>query len=253
MIVKSKKEKEFLKKSGQILARVLMMLEREIKPGIEASKLDDIADREIKKAGALPSFKNYREGKEKPYPASVCISINDEIVHGIPAKKFFKEGDVVGLDLGVNYKGFFTDGASTVVVGKGDEKTKKLIDVCRKALDIALEKCRAGVHIGDIGHAVESFVEESGFKVFRELVGHGVGSAVHEDPQIPNWGTSGTGEKLKEGEVLAIEPMISEGEAKIILDKDGWTYRTRDGSRAAHFEHTILVKKDGCEVLTKIS
>ena len=251
MIAKSKKEKEFLKKSGQILARILMMLEREIKPGAEASKLDIVAEREIKKYGAAPSFKNYSEGKTSPYPASICVSINDEIVHGIPGKKVFKNGDVVSLDLGVNYKGFFTDGASTVIVGEGDEKSKKLVEVCRASLVVALKKCKAGVHVGDIGHAVESFVEESGFKVFRELVGHGVGRAVHENPQIPNWGTAGAGEKLKEGMVLAIEPMISEGEAKIILDADGWTYRTKDGSRAAHFEHTVLIKKDGCEILTK--
>lgn len=252
MIVRSKEEVKMIKKSGQILARVLALVAREIKPGIETLKLDDISEKEIIKAGATSSFKNYSEGGESPYPASICISINDEIVHGIPSGRILKEGDVVSVDLGVNYRGFFTDAASTYVVGQGDKKSRKLVDVCRKALDVALAECRAGVYAGDIGYAVESFVKKNGFNVFRELVGHGVGRAVHEPPHIPNWGKAGTGEKLKEGMVLAIEPMISEGEAKIILDKNGWTYRTRDGSRASHFEHTVLVKKTGCEILTKV-
>ncbi|MEK7567163.1 MAG: type I methionyl aminopeptidase, partial [Patescibacteria group bacterium] len=170
---------------------------------------------------------------------------------GIPGNKILKDGDVVSIDLGVNYKGFFTDGASTVIVGKGDKRSKKLLTVCRKALDLATSRCSAGVHSGDIGHAVESFVEKNGFKVFRELVGHGVGRAVHESPQLPNWGKPGTGEKLKERMVLAIEPMISEGEAQIFLDKDGWTLKTKDGTRAAHFEHTVLILKNGCDILTK--
>lgn len=253
MIVKSKKEIDMLKKSGQIIARVLARVTSEIKPGLPASKLDELADREIKEAGALPSFKNYSEKGGRPYPASLCVSINDEVVHGTPAKKILQEGDIVGLDLGVNYKGFFTDSAVTVIVGRGDEKAKKLVRVCKKALDVAIEKCREGAHIGDLGHAVESFAKKEGFSIFRDLVGHGVGRAVHEDPQIPNWGTPGTGTKLEEGMVLAIEPMISEGEAKIVLGEDRWAYKTRDGSRASHFEHTVLVKRDGCEVLTKLN
>ena len=253
MIVKSEKEIEMLRISGQILARVLKRVAREVKSGVKASILDDLAEREIKKAGALPSFKNHRENKGTPYPSSLCVSINDEVVHGIPGEKIFKNGDVVSLDLGVKYKGFFTDSAVTVLCGSDDSdgRSNRLISVCRKALDVAIKECRAGVHAGDLGHAVESFVESSGFKVFRELVGHGVGRAVHEPPSIPNWGIPGTDEKLEEGMVLAIEPMISEGETKLVLDKDRWTLKTKDGSRAVHFEHTVMVKKDGCEVLTK--
>ncbi len=252
MIVKSKKEIEMLKKSGQILARVLTQIEREIKPGVKASLLDDLAEREIKKAGAFPSFKNHRENKGTPYPSSLCVSINDEVVHGIPGEKILRSGDIVSIDLGVKYKGFFTDGAVTVLCGSDDPdgRLNRLISVCRQALDVATKECRAGVNTGDLGHAIESFVESAGFKVFRELVGHGVGRAVHEEPQIPNWGIPGTGEKLEEGMVLALEPMISEGETKLVLDKDRWTLKTKDGSRAAHFEHTVLVKKDGCDILT---
>ena len=252
MIIKSQKEKEFLGVSGQILARVLALVAKEIKPGIKAGELDLMAEREIKKAGAAPSFQGYSEKNKRPYSSSICVSINDEVVHGIPEKKILKEGDVVSLDLGVNYKGFFTDAALTVLVGEDDKSSQKLIDVCHKALDIAIKKCKAGVYTGDIGYAVESFVAKNGFKVFRELVGHGVGRAVHEPPQIPNWGKPQTGEILKEGMVLALEPMISEGEASLILDQDGWTLKTKDGSRASHFEHTVLVNKDNCEVLTKI-
>lgn len=252
MIAKSKKEIEMLRISGQILARVLARVAREIVPGIETLKLDAIAESEIIKAGAVPSFKGYGEGGERPYPSSICVSINDEVVHGIPGKKILREGDVVTLDLGVNYKGFFTDGARTVLCGSYDPdgRSNRLISVCRQALDAAIKKCKAGIAIGDIGHAVEFFVKKNGFNVFRELVGHGVGRAVHEPPHIPNWGKAGAGEKLKDGMVLAIEPMIAEGEAKIITDKNGWTYRTQDGSRAAHFEHTVIVKKDGCDILT---
>ena len=253
MIVKSKKEIDALKQSGQILARVLALLESEIRPGAKASDLDALAEQEIKKAGALPSFKNYREKNERPYPSSICVSINDEVVHGIPGDKVFNDGDIVSIDLGVNYKGFFTDGAVTILCGSDDSdgRSNRLISVCREALNIAIKECKSGARTGDIGHAVEKFIQESGFRVFRELVGHGVGRAVHEPPQVPNWGSPGTGEVLKEGMVLAFEPMISEGGAKIILDKDGWTYRTSDGSRSAHFEHTVIVKKGGCEVLTK--
>lgn len=250
MVAKSQKEIEILKEGGQILARVLDLLVKKTKPGLKTIELDHLAEHEIKKAGAQPSFKGYRSKGEPPYPAAVCVSVNDEVVHAIPSERVIELGDVVSLDLGVKYKGLFTDSATTVIAGKASKENQKLISVCRQALDAGIAECRAGANLGDIGEAIQSFVESSGFKVFKELVGHGVGRGVHEDPQVPNWGKAGEGLKLKEGMVLAIEPMITGGKAQIKLDSDGWTWRTKDGLPTAHFEHTVLVKKGGCEVLT---
>lgn len=252
MIAKSKKEIEILKKGGQILARVLSRLAKEARPGIKISEFDRIADAEIKKAGAEPSFKGYCQGGKFPYPAVVCVSVNDEIVHGIPGQRILQAGDVVGIDLGVKYKGLFTDAAITVISGPdtSNKHSRRLISVCSSALDIGIAEARAGSRVGDIGHAIQSFVEKNGFRVIKELVGHGVGRAVHEEPQIPNWGRKGNGPALKEGQVLAIEPMITAGSPEIVSGADGWVWKTKDGATAAHFEHTILVKRDGSEILT---
>lgn len=251
MIAKSKKEIEILKEGGQILARILSFLAKEVKPGLTTAELNRLAEEEIVKANGESSFLGYKQSESgKIYPASICVSINDEIVHGLPGARKIQEGDVVSLDLGIKYRGLLTDAATTVAAGRADPKAQKLILVCREALGAGINECRAGRHVGDIGYAIQKYVESQGFKVIKELVGHGVGRKVHEEPQIPNWGKPGTGPALKEGQVLALEPMIVEGKPQIFLDKDCWTWRTKDGSRAAHFEHTVLVSEDRPIVLT---
>ena len=252
MVARSQKEIDILRQGGKKLARILNLLKKSVRPGLKTIELELLAEFEMKKEGVESSFKGYRSGKEPPYPAVVCVSINDEIVHGIPGNRVIKEGDVVSLDLGIKYGGLFTDLAVSVVAGKGSEESILLVSVCEGALDAGIAECRTGAHLGDIGHAVQSFVEKKEFKVFKELVGHGVGLSVHEDPQIPNWGEAVTGMKLKGGMVLAIEPMITKGRISIKLDSDGWTWKTRDGFPAAHFEHTVLVRKGSSEILTAI-
>ncbi len=255
MITKDPKEIEILRQGGKILATILNLLAGKVNPGVSAAELNDIAEREIEKAGAISSFKNYKADPSDPtpFPAALCVSVNDEVVHGVPTKKkILKEGDIVGLDLGIWYKGLCTDAAITVAVGKVSEEKQLLMKTARESLEGALSIVQAGVTTGDIGHAIESLVKEAGFEVVRELVGHGVGAAVHEDPELPCFGKSGTGYKLPEGLVCAVEPMVNGGHWKVHIGKDNWTIITEDGSPSAHFEHTILVTKNGCEILTKV-
>jgi methionyl aminopeptidase len=254
MTIKDPKQLETLKKSGQILARTLNLVASKVEPGVSAYDLDQLAEREIKGSGATPSFKNYKPNPDDtPFPSSLCVSINDEIVHGIPKKtKILKEGDIVSLDLGVEYRGFYTDAAITVPVGKVDKKYLNLIEVTRLSLENALKVVKAGNFVGNIGHAIENTAKYYGFQVVRELVGHGVGAGVHEDPEVPCFGIPGTGPELKNGMVLAIEPMVNMGKAKITFDRDGWTVKTVDGMPSAHFEHTIVVTKSGCEIITAL-
>lgn len=252
MTVRNQKEIEILSEGGGKLAAVLNELKKEIRPGLTTKELDKLAEKLILEAGGEPSFKGYgANGAKNPFPASLCVSINNEVVHGIPAEREFKNGDIVGLDIGMKYKNLFTDMAETVLIGEVDELGEKLVKVTKKALEIGISEIRPGARTGDIGAAIQKFVEKKGFGVVRELVGHGVGAKVHEDPEIPNWGRAGTGAALKEGMVVAIEPMVTEGSYGIFLAPDGWTWKTKDGSRAAHFEHTILVTRDGAEILTK--
>ena len=268
MIVKFPKDLDVLREGGHILGRVLQEVAQSIKPGMTTESLDALAERHIVERGGVPSFKGYRaDDATKPYPATLCVSINEEVVHGIPSDRVFKDGDVVGLDIGMKYKGFYTDTALTVIVGASLGKTLgvkspktpsveerqavgRLVHATSVALNIGIKQVRAGVRVGDIGHAIYSHLDGHGFGVVRELVGHGVGGAVHEDPEIPNWGIPGTGCILREGEVIALEPMATLGNPKVKLLKDGWTWVTRDKSIAAHFEHTMVVTKNGAEVLT---
>ncbi len=267
MVIKNKQELEILREGGQKLAEVLEEVARQAKVGTTTQELDDLAEKLIREAGGTPSFKGYKTANDKaPYPASLCVSVNSEVVHGIPSpKKILKLGDVVGLDIGMEYKGFFTDTATSVIVdGRASEELSSesakvryleaegLVNATKKALEVGIAEVRAGVHVGDIGFAIQRHLEDQGFGVVRELVGHGVGQAVHEDPEIPNWGARGDGYVLQEGEVIAIEPMATAGGYKIKLFPDGWTWATKDGSLAAHFEHTLVVTKDGAEVLTQI-
>lgn len=252
MITKDPKEIQLLRESGKLLAQVLQKVASKAGPGVSAYDLDQLAEKEIKGAGATPSFKNYKSHPSDPaYPSSLCVSINDEVVHGLPKKtKILKNGDIVGLDLGVEYRGFFTDAAITIPIGKVDQKLLNLIDVTKLSLENALKIVKPGAFIGNIGHAIDSTAKYYGYQVVRELVGHGVGAGVHEEPEIPCFGQPGTGKQLSEGMVLAIEPMVNLGKWKVIFDRDGFTIKTQDGSPSAHFEHTLLVTKTGCEILT---
>lgn len=245
--VKSAGEIAAIRISGQMLAKVLAVVNDHIKPGISTMELSQLADTELRKLGGKPAFKGY-EG----FPEVLCVSVNAEVVHGIPRKdRIIKEGDIVSCDFGVNYKGMITDAATSVIVGQPLEaKDLELVNVTKKALRRGIEAVRDGAYIGDIGAAVQRVLDGAGFGIVREFVGHGVGHEVHEEPGIPNYGQKGTGFQLKAGMTIAIEPMATKGDHAIFIMDDGWTVTTRDGSRAAHFEHTILVTEDGFEILT---
>ncbi len=256
IIIKTFQEIQIIREGGKILARILEELGKAVKPGIKTIELDRLAESLVFKYGAVAAFKNYKpcfnhEGQEG-YPASVCVSVNEEVVHGIPGERILKEGDIVSLDMGVLYKGYFTDAAITVGVGKISSEAEKLIAVTKKSLELAIGETKIGNHLGDIGWAVQSYAEKNGFSVVRDLVGHGVGKFIHEEPEIPNFGRQGTGLELKEGMVLAFEPMINIGNYKVKTLADGWTFITQDKSLSAHFEHTVAVTKNGAEVLTKM-
>lgn len=229
------------------MASIIKKLAKKVKSGVSTQKIDELAEKLINKAGAEPSFKNYRG-----YPKVACISVNEEVVHNIPSDdKILKKGDIVSLDLGLKYKGLYTDMAMTVPVGRISKPAKKLIKVTRKALEIGLKQVKAGHTIGDIGYVIEKFVMKQSFSVVRTLTGHGVGKEVHEDPKIPNFGEKGKGFKLQEGMTLAIEPMVNIGSHKVMTKEDGWGIVTEDSSLSAHFEHTVLVTKKGYEILTE--
>lgn len=246
-MIKTPEQIKKIRASCKLLARIFSEIDTLIKPGITGVELDRIVEEKILGAGAMPSFKNY-EG----FPSSICISINDVIVHGIPNNQEFQEGDIVGIDTGLCLDGAYSDMARTYPIGKVEANAQRLINVTKECIDKALEVICDGAHIGDIGAAVQGCAEKAGFGVIRKFVGHGVGNAVHEEPKIPNFGKKGEGIELKAGMILAIEPMISEGSYEIVIDEDGWTARMADGKKAAHFEHTILVTKDGGKILTTV-
>lgn len=250
--IKTGEEIEILREGGKRLANILSILRDAIKPGITTGELDALAEKLMREGGDEPAFLNYTpEGAKIPYPASLCISVNDEIVHGIGGNRVLKEGDIVGIDTGIKHKGLYTDSALTVPVGKIDDISKKLIAVTEQALMLAIDVARAGNTTGDIGYAIEKYVKENGLVVVEELGGHGVGYKQHEDPHISNYGDRGQGMKLKPGMVLALEPIVNEGTRYIKLMSDGYTYVTRDHKRSAHFEHTILITDGPAEILTQ--
>jgi len=253
VIIKNKEQIEIIREGGKILAKVLAKTAKMVKPGISTYDLDQYAFNQIKEEGGIPAFLNYKpEGVNKAYPASLCVSVNNEIVHGIPSKnKILKEGDIVSLDLGLKYKGLFTDHAITVPVGKISKKDKELIENTKKALEIGIWAARGGDTVGDIGHAIETFINRR-YGIVRELAGHGVGIEIHEDPYVPNYGKSGKGQKLIPGMIIAIEPMLNIGKDQIVSMDDGYTIKTADGTRSAHFEHTILITEGDAEILTSI-
>lgn len=235
-----------LTESGRILSAALAEVASAVRPGVSTAALDAIAERAIRTRGGEPAFKGYQG-----FPASLCVSVNDEVVHGIPrVTRILREGDLAGLDLGVRYRGWYTDSAVTVPVGRISPEAERLLTTVRQALASALQVARAGAKTGDIGAAVQTLVEAQGFGVVRDLVGHGIGQRLHEDPTVPNFGRKGTGTLLPEHSVIAIEPMITAGSYRVRVDPDGWTVRTADGSLAAHIEETVIITKHDVYRLT---
>ena len=243
--IKSEREIELLRIAGNIVHETRMYLIPFIKEGITTKELDTLAEEFIRSKGATPSFKGYDD-----YPASICTSINEEVVHGIPSKRKLRNGDIISIDIGACYKGYHGDSAWTFTVGEVSPKKKYLMEHTKASLFEGLKQIKPGNHIGDIGHAIQEYAEAHNLGVVRELVGHGVGTSVHEDPDVPNYGKAGTGSVLKEGMVLAIEPMITLGKRYVEILDDDWTIVTEDNSPAAHYEHTVVVTKDGVEILT---
>lgn len=244
--IKSPREIELLKVAGEITGSTHNYLKPYIKPGITTKELDKLAEEYILSRDATPSFKGY-DG----FPGSICTSINEEVVHGIPGNRKLKEGDIITLDIGACWKGYHGDSAWTYAVGKISEEKQKLMDVTKESLFKGLEQVKPGNRIGDIGNAIQTYAESFGYGVVRELVGHGVGTDVHEEPDVPNYGKPHTGLTLKEGMVIAVEPMITMGNKEICILDDDWTIITEDGWPAAHFEHTVVITKNGYEILTR--
>lgn len=251
VIIKTKEEIAVLREGGHRLASILAKVGEKIAPGVTTKELDEYAYKLIKEGGDEPAFLNYKpEGQTRAYPASLCTSVNNEVVHGIPsANKILKDGDIISIDLGLKHKGLFTDHAVTVPVGKVNKASQELLEVTHEALLVGIEAAKNRNTVGDIGHAIEQFVNRK-YGIVRELSGHGVGKKIHEDPYVPNFGKAGKGEKLVPGMVIAIEPMLNIGKSDIITLSDGYTIKTADGSRSAHFEHTVLITEGDAEILT---
>ncbi len=251
--IKSEKEIATMREGGKITAAILDVLKKEVKPEITTAHLDQLARELIKKYGATSSFEGYRPTSDsKPYPAVLCTCVNDEVVHGVPGSRALQEGDILSLDFGVKYKGYHTDSAITVPVGRVSKEAKKLIDTTKKSLDIGIKNAKAGARLGDLGYAIQTYVESKGYGVVRDLSGHGIGKNLHEDPMILNYGKPGAGLVLKEGMTIAIEPMVTEGSYEVEVGEDGFVFKTKDGKLSAHFEHTVVITKSGGETLTRL-
>ncbi len=246
IIIKSDEEITVMRQAGRIVGTVLRILSEQVKPGMKTRELDVIAERELERLGARPSFKGYRG-----FPASLCVSVNDEIVHGIPGERILNEGDIVSLDFGAIYDGFQGDAALTVVIGEASPEAKRLIEATSGSLQAGIAAAYAGATLGDVSAAIQRYAESRGYSVVREYTGHGIGREMHEEPQIPNFGSPGTGPVLKKGMALALEPMLNAGDWHTRVADDGWTVLTADGSLSAHFEHTIAINDAEPEVLTR--
>lgn len=248
IIIKSPEEIKKMRQACRIVAAVLEELKSFLKEGLSTKEIEKYIEKLILKMGGIPAFKGYRG-----YPASACISINEQVVHGIPSEKIFiKEGDIVSIDVGVLYDGFYGDAAYTYPVGKVSNKAEKLLSVTKEALKKGINRAKHTARVGDISNAIQRYVEENKFSVVRAFVGHGIGRALHEDPQIPNFGREGTGPKLRAGMTIAIEPMVNAGTHEVTILSDGWTAVTKDGELSAHFEHTIAITENEPEILTKL-
>lgn len=245
--VKSESELKLMRVSGRVVGQALLELQKLIRPGITTLELDKFAYSFFKKKDCVPAFLGYHG-----YPGTICSSINEQVVHGIPSKRTLKEGDIVGIDIGAFYKGYCGDSARTFPVGKVSNEVNKLLEVTFRALDVGIEQCQVGNRISDIGHAIQKYVEMNGFSVVKDYVGHGIGSAMHEEPQVPNYGSSHQGPQILEGMCLALEPMVNMGMDDVVVLEDGWTVVTKDGKFSAHFEDTIAIGAKGPENLTRV-
>ena len=246
MVLKTKTDLETMRRAGKIVASLLALMEKEARPGVTTRQLDEIAERFIRSQGAEPAFKGYHD-----YPATICASVNEEVVHGIPGSKILQDGDIVGIDVGVKLDGYFSDAARTFAIGKVDEQSLRLIETTREALKRGIEKAVEGNRLSDISHAVQDYAEKRGYSVVRKYTGHGIGHNLHEDPQVPNFGRPNQGPRLVEGMALAIEPMLNAGTHEVEELSDGWTVVTKDGKRSAHFEQSIVVGREKAEILTE--
>lgn len=244
--IKSPEEIKIMAEGGKILAKVLEEVRKKVRPGITTLELDRAAEALILKHRAKPAFKGYEN-----FPYSLCTSVNDVIVHGFPSTYKLKEGDIISLDLGVLYKGYNTDTALTIGVGKISQDASKLLDITEKALEIVIKKVRPGVTTGDVGYAIQKYIENHGYGIVRDLCGHGIGKEIHEEPKVPNYGEEGEGTKLVEGMVICIEPMVTMGDYHLKKAEDGYGFATKDGSLAAHFEHTVAITENGSKILTE--
>ncbi|RKD67582.1 methionine aminopeptidase type I [Sinobaca qinghaiensis] len=246
IICKTERELDIMREAGRIVALTHQELQKHIKPGVTTQELDDIADKKIRQHDAIPSFKGYNG-----FSGSICVSVNEELVHGIPGKKVLKDGDIISIDIGAEYKGYHGDSAWTYPVGTITDADQQLLDVTENSLYEGLKEAKPGERLTNMSHAIQAYAEKHGFSVVREYVGHGVGQNLHEDPQIPHYGPAGKGPRLKTGMVLAVEPMINAGERYVHTLSDNWTVVTTDGKNCAHFEHTIAITNEGYEILTK--
>jgi methionyl aminopeptidase len=247
IIIKSKSEIEKMAVACRIVAEVLQELVRTVRPGLTTLELDVLAERHIRMRGAVPAFKGYRG-----FPNTLCVALNEQVVHGIPSKRRLRAGDIIGLDLGAKWEGYYGDAAVTVPVGQIASQTECLLATAREALSIGIKEVRPGTHLSDISHAIQLYAESRGYSVVRAFVGHGIGTALHEEPQVPNFGPPGRGPRLKAGMVLAIEPMVNIGDADVEILDDGWTVVTADGQLSAHFEHTVAITDEGHQILTAV-
>jgi methionyl aminopeptidase len=249
--VKTRDEIAIMREAGRVVGQVLEILAKEVRPGLNIRRLDEIVQEEYKRRGVIPTFFGYpHRGDQWDYPANVCVSINDQIVHGIPTDRVLKDGDIVSIDLGATHRGFVGDSALTVGCGTITEEAQRLIDTTKGALWAGIDASRAGAHLGDVGWAIYHYADSRGFSVVREYVGHGVGRRMHEDPQVPNYGEPGRGRRLQQGWVIAIEPMVNTGTHETRVGSDHWTVYTADGGLSAHFEHTLAITEGEAEVLT---
>ena len=247
IILKSKSEIDKMAVACRIVAEVLQELVQAVRPGLTTLELDTLAERSIRMRGSAPAFKGYRG-----FPNTLCVSLNEQVVHGIPSKRRLRAGDIIGLDLGAKWEGYYGDAAVTIPVGQIPSETEYLLTTAREALSVGINEVRPGKHLSDISHAIQRYAETRGYSVVRAFVGHGIGTALHEEPQVPNFGPPGRGPRLKAGMVLAIEPMVNIGDADIEILDDGWTVVTADGQLSAHFEHTVAITDEGHQILTAL-
>lgn len=249
--VKSGRDIALMRESGRIVAEVLALVGGHVRPGVTTRELDALAEEYIRSQNGIPAFKGYGPDRRNPFPGTLCVSVDDVVVHGIPDGRELEEGEIVSVDVGVKKDGWYGDAARTFPVGRVNEEKARLLKVTEEALEAGIARARAGNRLHDVSAAVQKHVEAAGYSVVRDLVGHGIGKQLHEDPAVPNFGVGGTGVVLREGMTLAIEPMVNAGSFVVRLDEDGWTVRTADGRPSAHFEHTVAITQGEAEILTK--